>query len=464
MLRPLTRLPGALNAGHRASRLVAVLLVLQLSAAVGAAALVEPPAPLAPRASTTQARVAPPVAAEHPESLQSREARLAAVEQLLADRAGALLRRDQAAFLAVLDPAATALRDRQSKLFEALEQVPLSVWRYRVDAATQRPSDREMDRRYGRDRWWAPDVTLEYSLAGFDDRPTASIHYLTFVQRDGRWLIGADDDFAAVGLETTRALWDRGPVVAERVDDVLVLGRPAARRLLRNVAALGAAAVPRVSDVWGSSWRQGVVVLVPSSAKEMQELLGSTDDLSQIAAVATAELAGGSGGFDPSSDRVLVNPDTFGRLGQLGRQVVLTHEVTHVATRRATGPAMPVWLAEGLADYIGYQAVDLPLALSARELRKDVRAGTVPTTLPADEDFSGANAKLAQAYEQSWLAVRLLADRYGEDAMLRVYRAVGAARDVEPTAAVDQALRAEVGLTLTAFTEDWQDSLRRDLR
>lgn len=439
-------------------------VALQLVAGIGAVAVVERPVDRAPTTAATRARIAPPVPTEHPQSLQARAAREIAVRQLLADRAGALVRRDKASFLAVLDPAATALRQRQAELFDALEEVPLGTWRYRLDITTERPPDSRLDRRYGRDRWWSPDVALEYALEGFDDRPTVAEHHLTFVKRDGRWLLGADDDFEQVGLGTPRALWDRGPVVAERVDDVLVLGRPKNRRLLRNVAALTAAAVSRVDGVWGTGWRRGAVVLVPTSGGEMSELLGNGTDLSQIAAVATAELSGGAGEFDPSGDRILVNPDTFSRLGQLGRRVVLTHELTHVATRRATGPAVPAWLAEGLADYVGYGDVDLPLALSARELRADVRAGRLPTALPADGDFSGGNDALAQAYEQAWLAVRLLAQVHGEDAMLRFYRTVGARRGgVEPADAVDEALRSELGTSTAAFTADWRASLQREL-
>ena len=439
-------------------------VALQLLAAGGALTLVERPVDSAPAGAATRARVAPPVPTEHPQSLQARAARETAVRQLLADRAGALVRRDKDSFLAVIDPAAPDLRARQAALFDALQEVPLKTWRYRLDITTERPPDTRLDRRYGRDRWWAPDVALEYAVEGFDDRPTVVQHYLTFVQRDGRWLLGADDDFEAVGLGTPRALWDRGPVVAERVDDVLVLGRPSSRRLLRDVAQLTAAAVPRVDRVWGTDWRRGAVVLVPTSGAEMGELLGTATDLSQIAAVATAELAGGSGEFDPSGDRILVNPDTFSRLGQLGRRVVLTHELTHVATRRATGPAVPAWLAEGLADYIGYGDVDLPLALSARELRADVRAGRLPDALPADTDFSGGNDALAQAYEQAWLAVRLLAQVHGEDALLRFYRTVGARRGgVDAATAVDEALRSVLGTSTAAFTADWRASLQREL-
>lgn len=459
------RLPSRLTpAGPRSTRLVALALVLELLAGLGAVALLERPGASSPAGPSTRARVAQDLSAAQAQSLQARVERERAVRQLLADRAGAVLRRDRTAFLAGVDPAATALRARQAALFDALQDVPLDVWRYRLDVTTERPQDAVLDRRYGRDRWWAPDVALEYALDGYDDRPTAAAHYLTFVQRDGRWLLGADDDFAEVGLPTPRALWDRGPVVGERVGDVLVLGRPAARRLLRNIAGLTAAAVPRVDGVWGTDWRRGAVLLVPTSGAEMSELLGSDGDLSQIAAVATAELSGGSGEFDPSGDRILVNPDTFSRLGQLGRRVVLTHELAHVATRKATGPAVPAWLAEGLADYIGYQDVDLPLALSARELRKDVRAGRLPAALPQDGDFDGGNAVLAQAYEQSWLAVRLLAQEHGEDGMLRFYRAVGVQRGgIAPADAVEQALRTELGTSTAALTRDWRASLQRDL-
>ena len=220
-----------------------------------------------------------------------------------------MLERDLDAFLADVDPAATDLRRRQTELFAALEEVPLGTWQYVLDDRTAEPDDVQLDARYGTGRWWAPDVSLQHSIAGYDTRPTIDAQHLTFVERDGRWLLAADDDFKAVGRDTTRLLWDLGPVVAERRDEVLVLGRPDDRSLLRDVARQAAAAVPRVSRVWGDQWRRGLVVLVPGSAREMDLLLDGDGDLSQIAAVATAELSGGEE-FDPAGDRVLVNPRT----------------------------------------------------------------------------------------------------------------------------------------------------------
>ena len=444
-------------------RVVALAVVAQLGAAVVSATVLTDGGRDDPLAAPVRARalVPPaPVAAPPPTALPTALVdRTRAVRQLLQERSRAVLARDRPAFLATVDPSARALVQRQAASFDALAQVPLTTWEYAV-AGSGGPSDERLDRRYGRGRWWAPQVTLRHALEGFDERPVAVDQHLTFVLRGGRWLLGADDDFALQGRPTPRAIWDRGPVVAVRSDRVLVLGHPAQRRLLDEVASLTAAAVPRVTAAWGP-WRERVVVLVPDDARELSELLGSQSDLSRIAAVATAELRGGHGEYDPAGDRVLVNPEAFSGLGALGRQVVLTHEVAHVATRRATGPAVPAWLAEGFADLVGYTGVDLPLSVTAADLAAEVRAERVPRALPVEADFEGGSPRLSQAYQGAWLAVRLLDERHGRPALLRFYRAVGARRGVPPETAVEDALRTELGTTTAALTGDWRASLLR---
>ncbi|MBC7374083.1 MAG: hypothetical protein H7323_08850 [Frankiales bacterium] len=445
-----------MRATTRGVRLIALAVTLQLGAGVVTAAGFDRPAPPPPAA--TRARALP----QAPSDAAVTSARTAAVRRLLAARSVAVMTRDRAGFLTTLDPSAIGLRARQAASFDALSAVPLASFDYELQPLSQRADDTQLDNRYGRGQWWAPPVFFRYTIEGFDDRPTVVEHHLTFVRRSGRWLLAADDDFATVGLPTPRALWDRGPVRAVRAPGVLVLGHPESLNLMRNVATLASVAVPKVTAGWGAGWPQRVIVLVPRDAGELAGLLGTDSDLSQIAAVATAELAG-AGTYDPSGDRVLVNPSTFSTLNQLGRQVVLTHEVTHVATRRATGPAVPSWLAEGLADHLAYRDVDLPLQVSARELAQDVRAGRVPDRLPRDQDFTGTNPALSQAYEQAWLVVRLIAERYGEQRLLAFYRAVGAARDVNATDAIEQAQDTEPGTTRDRLLSDWQAARRRQL-
>jgi len=459
------KLPDA--TGARALRLVAVAVVLQLSVGLLSVAVVDEPStsrqpvaaqPAAPESRAAGAQRAAPSAAELERAADSE--RSDDVRRLLTARAAAVLGRDRTAFLATVDPKAKSLRARQAAMFDALAAVPLGIWDYRLDPRTGRAADAALDARYGRGQWWAPSVTLSYGLAGFDDSPTVDEHHLTFVRRDGRWLLGADDDFDAVGGITPRALWERGSVVAVRQPGVLALGHVDSATL-RNVASLASAAIPRVTEVWGEQWGKRVVVIVPSSGAEMASLIDSTQDFSQIAAVATAEVSEASDG--DATERILVNPETFGKLGQLGRRVVLTHEVTHVAARRATGPAVPAWLAEGLADYVGYKQVKVPLSVAAKNLRRDVRDGRLPTALPTDEAFDGGNPALAQAYEQSWLAVRLLVERYGEAELLAFYRAVGASEGSDRSVVLSTELRDAFGIDDARLTADWRAALQRQL-
>jgi len=434
---PAERLPP----GQHASAAAAGLPLALLPAAVGGPV---PPAPAA-------------------DSVDAARQRTAAVRELLALRAEALLARDESAFLSGVDPAAPELRARQAALFAALEQVPLSTWEYSLDTSVSQAPDRRLNGRYGAGRWWAPGVFLETALAGVDDRPVVTQQHLVFVQRDGRWWLAADDVVVAGGRPTRPALWDSGPVVAERVDDVLVLGRPADRALLREIAVTTAEAVPRVTAAWGADWKSAVVVLVPGSQQELQDLMATEDDLSQIAGVATAELGDPELGEGPTGERILVNPVVFSGLSPNGRRLVLTHELTHAATRRATGPAMPIWLAEGYADHVGFSGMSLPLSVTAAQLQIDVRAGRLPERLPVDAGFAGDNPALAQAYEQAWFAVRLLAEQHGQDGLLRFYRAVGRDAGTDPAAAVERALRSELGTSTAELTAAWRAAMQREL-
>ena len=213
--------------------------------------------------------------------------------------------------------------------------------------------------------------------------------------------------------------------------------------LRREVAATVDTAVDRVSAIWGTGWSRQVLVIVPSSQQQASQLLGPGVDLDPFAAVATA-------------DRVIVNPRTFLTLNQVGRELVLTHEVMHLASRAATGPFTPLWLVEGLADYAGYQQLAVPRSLAAEQVRQQLQQGRRITALPARADFSGSNPSLAATYEQAWLAVLYLAERFGQPRLLALYRTLGRA---ESSVAAEQAFSAVLGLTPVAFERDWAAQL-----
>ncbi|MFD5112518.1 MULTISPECIES: hypothetical protein [unclassified Streptomyces] len=366
--------------------------------------------------------------------------------QLTLDRwAAAVLDRDERAYLAVLDPSAGTLRATGRGEFENLAEMPFSSWEYRLTAV-----------RHTGHRATAQ-AELRYRLDGYDSAPVSTPRTLELGEREGRWYVTADRP----GKGGAQQLWQQGDVRAVRGGHSLVLGVGQREERLRGIAAAADLAVPAVDGAWPGRWSQRVVVLVPGSVESMARLLGApAAGYRGIAAVTTGET--GHSGASPA-DRVIVNPDAYGALGDFGQRIVLTHETTHVATRAATSAATPVWLSEGFADRVAYRGTDRTAEQIAPELQRAVRLGEAPATLPSDEDFAfgGDAGRLARSYESGWLACELIAERWGEKRLTDFYRAVGAhgRRD----GAVEKAMHDVLSTTPEDFTARWRGYLRERL-
>jgi hypothetical protein len=338
-------------------------------------------------------------------------------------------------------------------MFGNLADVPLAAWSYRVvrtGAFPLPPAASSADNA----RRTAVEVRLSYRLAGYDTQPVVSTAYLTLSQRAGRWYVAADDDGAPSGHRTAVQLWDQGPVRVVRGAHSLVLGL-AAPDVLRGYAADADQAVPQVTHAWGSGWPGKVVVEAPATLDQLAALLGaSADGYRDIAAVTTGELGANA---NAPADRVLINPSAFAELSAFGRQVVLTHETTHVATRLSTTAHTPLWLSEGIADWVAYRDAGRTAPEIAPELAADVRAGRTPKALPTAADFRSTGAGLPQAYEGGWLACRLIADQWSPATLTAFYRAVAGG------GTLDARLRAAVGLSLPEFTARWRAYVEEEL-
>ena len=435
----------------RRGRLVALILAADLALLAGGGTLVavhKEPAPAVrpvPNATTAQAQ------------------RTSDVTALLAKRGNAVLHRNKADFMATVDRTQNQFASRQSKLFDNLAAVPLQSWRYFLDATQEDPARPTAMERYGSETW-VPQVQLSYAIRGFDARPSLVPQKLTFVRRDKAWLIGSDSDFADAGSPSGKGIWDFGPVSVVKGASSLVLAHPRTAARLKSLALLADDAVAHVTAVWGTGWTQRVVLVVPDTQDELGAIISEGNDLSQIAAVAVAQNALGATQTTEVGDRVIVNPVNFDRLSEIGRRVVLRHEVTHVASRSVTGAITPSWLVEGFADYVGYLGAEIPVPTIAHELALDVRAGRIPTDLPSDGDFLSTAQNLAQGYEMSWLACRLIARTYGQPALVRFYRAVGQSKQSTEAQAVDEASRKVLSVAFATFTQRWRDNVRAELR
>ncbi|MET8079451.1 hypothetical protein [Streptomyces sp. NPDC005303] len=358
------------------------------------------------------------------------------VQHVLDRRAAAVLDRDKAAMA----------ETGTASWFDNVSAVPLASWSYKVTAVHRTGATATAD------------AELRYQVRGYDQAPAT-------VARTLDLSLDAADQWYVVGEKpagkASQLLWDQGKVAVVRGRHSIVLGVGQSGERLHSFADLADHAVPAVSDAWGTRWSRHVVVLVPKSLEGMAGLLGSPASWYRgIAAVTTGETGAPA---QAPADRIIVNPDAYGLLGTVGRQVVLTHETTHVATRADTTAATPLWLSEGYADWVGYRDTGRTPAEAAPELGEAVSAGRMPAALPTDADFGfdGSTSGLAVSYESGWMACRMIADRWGEAKLGEFYRAVGTHK--KRPGAVEEAMAQVLDTDLKTFTTDWQEYLRSQL-
>ncbi len=408
-------------------------------------------APSTGHASTPSATVTTARAAARP--TVDREEALAA---LLARRAAAVRSHDRAAFSATLDNPASGFGLRQLAQYDALAKLPLGTFRYGTPEPAP-PLSADRVSQLG-PQAWVSRVAGHYSLAGFDTGTREFESYFTVVHRAGGWKLADDTDGG-----TQVQLWDLPDLAVLRSRSTLVIGSGPPSRL-RPYLALGDRAVTSVGAVWTAHWNGRLVLVVPATATQMAEQVNQ--DPAQVAQVAAVT----DGPFDTSgragADRVVINPDAFATLEQTGQQVVATHEATHVAVRATTDRQVPLWLSEGMADYVGYRGVDATRQRVAAALLQKVRAGTGPTALPGAGDFDPGRSTIAPSYNAAWLAVCRIVDTPGETGLVKFYLAVattprstGVAGSADDNARA--AFRSVLGTTEAAFTRQWLAYLRQ---
>ena len=131
------------------------------------------------------------------------------------------------------------------------------------------------------------------------------------------------------------------------------------------------------------------------------------------------------------------------------------HELVHVATRPASGPMVPAWLEEGVAQALG-------------ERQSTTGTGLVDATapsqllLPTDGQFTvGGRDRIFLSYQVAWAFVDHLVATYGVDAVGAFYAAAGRGAVGRPgTEAhhVDRAAREVLGASMQELVAAWRAS------
>jgi hypothetical protein len=340
-----------------------------------------------------------------------------------------------------------SFHDRARLLYDNLSTLPLTTLRMRVEPTQFGLSDTRR-KLLGPDAW-VQRVLVTWRLTG-DGEEVQHWIWLTFLQAAGEVKIAGTIDEPAGRPTEQKPSWWLGPLTATQRGGVTVLA--GSGQSLDRWSTLAAAAVGNVREFLpnglGGSWNRQVVIEVPATQRDFESVLGkSNGEYASIAAV--THRAGVAG----DAIRIVVNPKAA-RLGSGALHALLEHEMVHVATRSPDSVA-PMWVEEGLAEWVSMRAHPGQRSSGTDELLSRVRSDGAPRAFPADRRFQADAGDLQLAYAEAWLACRFIADRYSENRLGQFYLALVNGKSL------DEASRSILELSESDLTAEWRAYLDR---
>ncbi len=376
----------------------------------------------------------------------------AEVQQMLDKRVAALQTGDREAYMSYVDPKAPdTFRATQSTSYDGLRSLPLNelAFTVRTTESGDLAHGLKLAEYYKSGDAFLPETRVSYKLGAYDDAPALTSRWDTYVERDGKWYVAGDDDAAVLGLGKTQEIWDFGEVPYLVTQHFIVLWGAGVTRTpeltarANGVASMAEEAMAVFTSRWTQPWSGKIPIVIASTPEQASALLRTTLDVNKfVAFVAYTPIRDGDT-WSVTAPRMYAqdqNLATQSRSQQIGD---LVHELTHAATAQMSGPFTPVWLHEGLAEW-----VRLGKSTSVSSVRSNLGS------LPNNADFASANpATLGGAYASANAAVTYLASTRGVDAPVNAMKEIGARRVVagSPAYNADVAFRSSVGVGLSDF-------------
>lgn len=214
-----------------------------------------------------------------------------------------------------------------------------------------------------------------------------------------------------------------------RTTQLIDLGAPGGAALLDRISTELPGATDVVTAFWGQQWPRDVIIVVAGSQEQFTALAGGATD---IAAITTAQ-------------RILFAPGAT-EINAADLRMVLRHELFHYAARSDTAADAPMWLTEGVADFVGRPAdaqhpASIPTALSGQ--------------LPTDAELALAGPDRSSAYDRAWSFASYVAENYGVDGLRALYLEAGGRGHPDVATAVRDALDVELPVVLAGWRQ-WQ--------
>jgi hypothetical protein len=355
--------------------------------------------------------------------------------------------RDRTGFERLISDRDPAFPDRARLLYGNLSTLPLTRLQIRVEPA-QFGLAEQRTQLLGSSAW-AQRAVVSWRLAGENADVEHQI-WLTFLSDGGQVRLAGTVDEPPSRIVEQKPSWSLGPLTASEREGVTVIagsGQP-----LERWANLAAAALDNVRDNLPDglrlSWSGHIVMEVPATPRDFESVLGEpAGSYGSIAAV--THRAGTADG----ATRIVVNPKAA-QLSSSALQVVLEHEMVHVATSSPDSPA-PVWAEEGLAEWVSTKAHAGQPSEATDDVLTRVRAQGAPRSFPSDQEFQIGERDLRMAYAEAWLVCRYIANRYSEIQLGRFYA------ELDDGHSLDEASQSALNISEAELIIRWRAYLVR---
>jgi hypothetical protein len=370
---------------------------------------------------------------------------LSALRAVLKVRTEAQLHKDRDAYAATIDPdAPAAFRDAQLRSFDALASLPLLDLRYAIG-----DDEADLTRAVDRAQYGGAPVALFTTTRSlrftYDARDAIDAMFWTFVKRGDSWVVGGDDDAKDLGLETTVSMWDTGPVVSEQSDHFLLIAHPDQRARAHELLGLAEHALETLRPRWTLPWSEKLVGFVPRSPTELEDLIQASVDVRKFVAFVNY-------GYDPedlktTTPRLFVQDANLSVYSADGQTETLVHELTHAAGSGYASAFVPVWVHEGLGDWV-----------AGGPTNRFARVSGAGEHAPRDDEFgAGTQGQIIRAYRDSRSLIAALSRVAGANAPFTLFQTLGTTsiRAGATPYVVDDALRTIGAQDLATLERDW---------
>lgn len=320
------------------------------------------------------------------------------LRQILQSQADALLGGDLAGFLAPVPPANAALRADLTRRFGSLRALHVAKWQEVPSAIA----------RQGPDRTWILLVRVRYCFVTTDCHPVTQEAETTWtVESTGPSLVAFGIDPGLIRP------WEVGELSAAVGQRAIVAGPARYAARLPGVLAEAEKAAA-IADRYGRWSRPPNHYLV---------FLATPGDWKQwYGGVSNPWFQAYTTRVDTETSEVMLNTD---RIAAADLPELLRHEFGHAVAFTDAIDTSVWWLKEGFADYVSIAGSGARFDRGA-DLRQFLRSGQWSGDVALKDPPEDASAtSLGGRYAIAYLAVRRIADRFGEDQMLAFFDLAG---------------------------------------